>query len=494
MGAEVRSGEWSNEQRRRYREKVRQNLDVFERMLGNSSFDAEQPMTGMEMELYLVDEELNPSFSNAEVLDIIAHDAFQTELARFNVEVNVLPRLLDGANAARLEDDVRAALNAAHDKAGQAGAHMVQIGILPTLLEEHFAGDWMSANVRYAALNDAIMRARGEDIFIDISGSTGERLAMYSPSIGPEAGCTSVQLHLQVAPQQFAPTWNAAQALAAPQVAIGANSPFFCGRALWHESRIPLFTQATDTRPIELVNQGVRPRVVFGERWITSIFDLFEENVRNYPALLPELSEEDPVAVLADGGAPELAELRLHNGTIYRWNRPIYDTLDGRPHLRVENRILPAGPSVRDVVANALFYYGLLTSLAADERPVWTQMSFEAAEDNFLAAARDGLGARLYWPGYRSLTPDELVLRELLPLADAGLVAMGVDTEIRDRYLGVIEARCSARQNGATWQLEAVRRLEQRGLDRRQALTEMLRAYCDHMHANEPVHAWELPA
>src|SRR5450631_4643637 len=289
MGEEVEAVAYTREDRQRYREKVRQDLDVFEQMLTHHSFDYERPLTGMEIELSLVDEDF-----------------------------------------------------------------------LPTVMPEHFQGDWMSANLRYAALNEAMVSARGEDMFIDIQGADGERLATYADSIGPESAGISVQLHLQVPPQNFAACWNAAQVLAGPQLVVGANSPFFFGKRLWHETRTELFRQATDTRPIELKNQGVRPRVFFGERWITSVFDLFEENVRYFPALLPEISDEDPVAMLESGRTPLLPELRLHNGTVYRWNRPVYDVVNDIPHLRVENRVLPAGPTVIDTMANSAFYFGVL--------------------------------------------------------------------------------------------------------------------------------------
>ncbi|GAB96197.1 hypothetical protein BJY21_004464 [Kineosphaera limosa] len=494
MGQEVAGNEWSNEQRRRYREKVLQNLDVFERMLVTSSFDSDVPMTGMEIELYLVDESLQPSYNNTAVLEAIDDSAFQTELAQFNIECNVDPRVLNDDAMQVLEEDVRSAMNRARERSRSAGSDIVSVGILPTVTTDHFeSSEWMSANRRYLALNDAMMRARGEDMLIDIQGPTGERLALYSGSIAPESACTSVQLHLQVAPGDFAAYWNAAQALVGPQVAIAANSPFFCGKALWHETRIPLFTQAADTRPIELANQGVRPRVTFGDRWITSIFDLFEDNVRYYPSLLPEVSDEDPVAVLEGGQPPELKELKLHNGTIYRWNRPIYDTHGGRPHLRVENRVLPAGPTVADTMANSAFYYGALHTFATEDRPVWTQMSFSAAETNFRHGARDGMFGRMYWPGFNAISPDELMLRHLLPAAADGLAALGVGGQVVDHYLGIIEGRCLTRQNGATWQLDAVRRFEDAGDDRYTALTRMLAAYIERMHANEPVHTWTFP-
>ncbi|GAB47589.1 glutamate-cysteine ligase family protein [Mobilicoccus pelagius] len=494
MGQDVSGGEWSNTQRRQYREKVRQNLDVFERMLAVTSFDPGRFMTGMEMEFSLVGEDLEPAFRNDEVLAAIDDDSFVHELGRFNIEVNVDPRSLEGKGLLTLEKDVCEALAGARAAAASVGTRLAMIGMLPTIMTHHVSDDgWMSTPNRYSALNDAIMRARGEDMFIDISGPSGERVTMYSDSIGPEAACTSMQLHLQVAPADFAAYWNAAQALAGPQLALAANSPFFGGKMLWHETRIPLFTQAADTRSIEFVNQGVRPRVEFGDRWITSIFDLFEDNVRYFASLLPEVGDEDPVAVLESGEPPELAELRLHNGTIYRWNRPIYDTAGGRPHLRVENRTLPAGPTVTDVLANAAFYYGVLVHLAREDRPVWTQMSFSAASTNFRHGARDGMNARLYWPGYSSISPDELTLRHLLPLAEEGLSTLGVDRAARDTYLGVIEGRAISRQNGASWQIDTVYALEESGLDRSVALHRMLEMYLDLSEAGEPVHTWEVP-
>jgi hypothetical protein len=299
-----------------------------------------------------------------------------------------------------------------------------------------------------------------------------------------------------VAPQEFAPTWNAAQLLAGPQLALGANSPYCFGHQLWSETRIELFAQSTDTRPDELKTQGVRPRVWFGERWITSIFDLFEENVRYFPSLLPEVSDEDPVAELAAGRTPHLPELRLHNGTVYRWNRPVYDVVEvggvERPHLRVENRVLPAGPTVIDMLANSAFYYGMLRALSEDDRPVWTKMSFAAAQHNFLEAARHGMRASLYWPGLSAVSTEELVLGKLLTLAYAGLDRWGVATEVRDRFLGVIEGRARAGRNGAVWQVSTVQALQQRGMTRPAALAEMLRLYCDRMHSNEPVHTWDV--
>jgi len=460
-------------------------------MLSESRFDFERPLTGLEIEFNLVGDDFDPAMRNAEVLEAIANDVFQAEVGQFNIEINVRPSTLDGRAAEELEVELRDSLNAADERARAVGAHMVMIGALPTLMPEHLTEASISANPRYKLLNEQIFAARGEDLHIAIDGV--ERLATYADTIAPEAACTSVQFHLQVSPQDYAANWNAAQAIAGVQVALGANSPFLFGKELWRENRIALFEQATDTRPQELKAQGVRPRVWFGERWITSVFDHFEENVRYFPALLPVCDDEDPAAVLERGDTPKLAELRMHNGTIWRWNRPVYDIHRGKPHLRVENRVLPAGPTIADVMANGAFYFGLLRVLAYEDRPVWSQMSFAAAEENFNEASKRGIHAQLYWPGAGTVPVTELVLRKLLPMAYDGLAAWGVDRGVADRLLGIIERRCTTHRNGAEWQAETFHRIDDtmRG-DRRDALREMLRRYVEHMHSNVPVADWPM--
>jgi hypothetical protein len=487
VGDEVAAKVFTGEDRKQYREKVKRCLDVFARMLAEARFDADRRSIGLEIELNITEETGDPALANVHVLELIADPAWQTELAQFNIEINIPPRTLEGDVLNVLETEVRASLNNAEDGAQRAHARLLMVGILPTLTEGTLDGSVLSANPRYALLNEQIFAARGEDLHLAIDGV--ERLSVYADTIAPEAACTSVQLHQLVDPSAFARHWNAAQCVAGIQLAIGANSPFFFGRELWRETRIALFEQATDTRPEELKAQGVRPRVWFGESWITSIFDLFEENVRYFPSLLPVVEEEDPVEVLERGDTPRLQELRLHNGTIYRWNRPIYDVVRGRPHLRVENRVLPAGPTVVDTLANAAFYYGIVRVLADEDRPLWTQMSFSAAEENFHACARDGIAARVYWPGLGEVPAAELVLRRLLPMAHEGLDRWGVDAADRDRLLGIVERRCVDGRNGASWQADTFHRLYER-LDRIDALREMTTRYRDLMHSNEPVHTW----
>ena len=489
MGRDVTQATFSREDRARYRAKVRRCLDVFALMLNDSRFDADRPTTGLEIELNLVDAEAQPAMCNADILADLAAPNFQTELGQFNIEVNIEPRLIAGHGLEHFEREILSSLQHADKRAGRFAAQLVLIGILPTLTQEHTVAANLSANPRFRLLNDEMSAARGEEFLLDISGV--EQMRTRTDSIAPEAACTSTQFHLQVSPDMFPRYWNAAQAISAVQVAVGANSPFLFGRRLWAETRIALFEQATDTRPAELKAQGVRPRVWFGERWVTSTFELFDENIRYFPPLLPICDDEDPAAVLDLGGVPKLGELCLHNGTVYRWNRPVYDIRDGRPHLRVENRVLPSGPTVVDLLANAAFYFGLVRSLAEADQPIWDRLPFPVAEENFYAAARAGIGARLRWPGLGEVAATDLVRDRLLPLAYDGLHRFGVDPAVAARLLGIIEARCSLGRNGATWQTEMVSRLEERyHLDRWTALRQMLHRYRDGLHHNEPVHLW----
>ncbi|MFJ6655540.1 glutamate--cysteine ligase [Streptomyces sp. NPDC091377] len=498
MGEKVVAGGIDLSDRQSYRGKLRRCLTGLERLLAEQRFDRPKNLMGLEIELNLVGSDGLPRMLNGQVLERIASRDFQTELAMFNLEVNIAPHRLGGRVFDRLAEEVRTSLAYAHRKAGEVDAGIVMIGILPTLDRDHLVSSNLSEADRYTLLNDQIVAARGEDFTLDIEGV--EHLVCTSRSIAPEAACTSVQLHLQVTPARFADVWNAAQVASAAQIAVGANSPFLFGCELWRESRPPLFQQSTDTRPPELQAQGVRPRTWFGERWISSAYDLFEENLRYFPALLPICDDEDPLTVIDAGGTPSLAELVLHNGTVYRWNRPVYGVADGAPHLRVENRVLPAGPTVTDVVANAAFYYGLVRALAEESRPVWTRLPFEAAAENFDAACRHGIDARFRWPrrgrytGTAEVDAVSLVREELLPLAAAGLDAWGIEAADRDFYLGVIEERCRRRVNGASWQVATFHRALEGGLSRDAALAATTRRYCELTRLGEPVHTWPVGA
>ncbi|WP_299541834.1 glutamate--cysteine ligase [uncultured Streptomyces sp.] len=494
MGEKVVAQAFELSDRQAYRRKLGRCLEGLERLLAREKFDKPRNLMGVEIELNLAGPDGMPRMANAEVLQRISSKDFQTELGMFNLEVNIVPHRLSGHVFDQLAEELRTGLAYAHRKAEEVDAGIVMIGILPTLGRDDLVHGNLSDVDRYALLNDQMVAARGEDFALDIEGV--ERLECTSASIAPESACTSVQLHLQVTPRRFPDVWNAAQAVAAVQIAVGANAPFLFGKELWRESRPPLFQQATDVRPPELRNQGVRPRTWFGERWIDSAYELFEENLRFFPPLLPILDDEDPLEVIEAGGTPQLAELVLHNGTVYRWNRPVYGVADGVPHLRVENRVLPAGPTVADVIANSAFYYGLVRALAEEQKPVWSRLPFEEAERNFDEACRHGIDARLRWPRsgrsgeVAEVSAVQLVLDELLPLAAAGLDAWNIEPVDRDRYLGIIEQRCRLRVNGASWQVDTYRRALDAGLGREAALAAMTRRYGDLARSGEPVHTW----
>jgi hypothetical protein len=485
MGQEVDRTTFSRHDRQRYRANVQRCVDALAAMLRDHPFARDEPMTGIEVELNLVDDDLEPAPAGQAVLDSLGSPEFQTELGRWNLELNLPPRPLPGEQWRHFEQQLLDELALARGKAQDHRTQLVE--------------DAISPDDRYLLLNEQMLTDRGEPIRLDIAGSdplsaAPEHLVADFDSIAPEAACTSMQLHLQVAPEVFPAYWNAAQCLAGVQLAVGANSPFLLGSRLWAETRIPLFEQSCDVRPPELRNQGVRPRVWFGERWISSVLDLFAENSRYFPGLIPQTDDVDPIRELDAGRIPTLSELKLHNGTVWRWNRPVYDIANGLPHVRLENRVLPAGPTAVDMVANALFFYGLLRVLVEAERPLWSYMSFDAAHENFTSAARNGMDATLYWPGTGWIHPDELVLRKLLPMAAEGLARWGVSAEVCDRYLPVVEQRCLTRRTGAAWQVAAVEALEARGASRSLALHGMFARYLEHSAANEPVHSWPLPS
>ncbi|WP_392507806.1 glutamate--cysteine ligase [Naumannella halotolerans] len=487
MGAEVNDASYTEEDRDRFAERVERSLDVLEEMLASQVFEHANPRAGMEVEINLVDEQGAPSPANTTVLTAIDDSAFVSELCQFNIELNLTPRHLGPGGLRTFEHVVRSSLNDAAARAARHDVGLAAIGVLPTAQPEDVTVTALTPNPRYALL-DQHMRALREDPF-DIVIDGAEPLHVSSESIAPEALCTSMQVHLQVAPEDFAGYWNASQAIAGIQLALGANSPFVFGHRWVAESRIPLFTQATDTRNRAERRAGVTPRVFFGDDWIGSVMDLFRVNQR-YRPLLPELTEEDPVEARAAGRTASLKELNLHNGTIYRWNRPVYDITPPGPHLRIENRVLPAGPTAVDMMANMAFYAGLTRELADRAADLWPDEPFDWARANFDAGVRDGINAIVSWPGKGQLPARELVSTVLLPRAAAGLQTYGVDAEDISHYLGVIQGRCDSGQNGAAWQTAEVAAREDAGASRNEALSSMMRTYLMRMHRNQPVHTW----
>ncbi|MEO3756829.1 glutamate-cysteine ligase family protein [Mycobacterium sp. B14F4] len=460
-------------------------------MIDGGWFVGDEHTVGMEVELNLVDPLGRPRLVNDAVLARLERTDMQHELGQFNVELNVAPRRLVGQVLRHTEAELVEVLEISRARIECLGTRIVAVGMLPTLGAEHLTVERISANPRYALMNRRMRAARHRPFNVSVIDSC-EPLEFTTDSVAPEAAATSLQLHLRVPPDRFAHYYNAAQMIAGAQVAVAANAPFLLTRLAWQETRITLLEQLLDTRRPREVKANAPSRVRLGDRWISGPVELFDDLVRLYPPMFPILTDEDPDAMLEAGHAPALRELRLHNGSVWRWNRPVYDVQDGHPHFRIENRVLPSGPTAIDMVANAAFYYGLVRALVDHEPFPWRAVPFAAAERDLHRAARDGLAARLYWQGEEH-SVDKLTRDVLLPAAAAGLDSWGVDGTDRDRYLGVIEDRVRTGRTGAAWQTATVCRLENRGLGRIAALREMTRRYVEHARTDAPVHEWPLP-
>ncbi|KZS57955.1 hypothetical protein A4G26_02200 [Mycobacterium kansasii] len=476
---------------REVRDRLGRCVAALRRMVDDGWFTGHQDSIGMEVELDLVDPLGRPRLVNDAVLARLGRADMQHELGQFNVELNLAPRRLHGSVLRDSESDLAEVLDGCRARIEPLGTRLLAVGMLPTLSAEQLTVERISHNPRYELLTSRMSAARQRPFLVRIVDGC-EPVEFTTDSVAPDAATTSLQLHLRVAPDRFAAYYNAAQAIAGAQVAVAANSPYLLGRQAWQETRITLLEQLLDTRRREEVRAGAPARVRLGDRWIVGPVELFDDLVRLFPPLFPMLEAQDPDAALQAGDAPTLRELRLHNGTVWRWNRPVYDVQGGQPQLRIENRVLPSGPTAVDMVANAAFYYGLVRSIAdstdSDAAPS-RQLPFAAAEQNLHRGARDGLAARLHWQGGEQPV-ERLVGEWLLPAAAAGLDAWGVDAADRDRYLGVVEARVRTGQTGAAWQTGVVRRLEDGGMPRITALHEMTRRYAENAHAGAPVHEW----
>lgn len=413
---------------------------------------------------------------------------FQTEVALFNLEANLGPRSLQGRFLRELEADLSGVVEIARDAAHALGIEVLLTGILPTLRREDLAEKNLTPEARYRALNDSSLVAHGGAIRLLIDGI--ERFEVQFDSVVVEGANTSLQLHLQVAPEQAARLYNLSQLITAPLLAAAANSSVLLHKRLWHETRVAVFERAFDDRSASQVSRGVPTRVGFGSFWLrNSLVELFRDNIARYQVIMTRSSLEDPMEMLERGGVPELAALALHNGTVWRWNRPCYGITDGKPHLRIESRVLPGGPTVLDEVANAALFYGMMIALDEEYGDVGQRLPFSEARTNFLSAARSGLSSRFRWLDGRSVDARELLTGELIPAAREGLFQVGVPGEDVERYLGVIEARVETGQTGAQWLLDTVSSVPEES--RAEHCAAAAQAMLDYQRSNTPVHAWK---
>lgn len=465
------------------------DLQALEKMLENGLIESGVRRFGCEQEMFLVNRAWRPAPVAMEVLERLDGEAFTTELARFNLEMNVEPMILGGACLSTLQESIEELLDMAREAASEEGADVVLAGILPTLGKSDLTLDNISPMPRYYALNESLTRMRGRAYRLQIQGR--DELQIEHDSVMLEACNCSCQVHLQVDSTEFAPMYNAAQAMTGPVLAAAVNSPVLFGKRLWAETRIALFRQSIDTRSTSVHLREFSTRVRFGDRWVKeSVAELFQEDIAQFRVLLAQETVEDPFEQLAAGDIPRLQALQLHNGTVYRWNRPCYGISEGKPHLRIECRVLPSGPTVLDEVANAAFWIGLVLGAKHEYGDITERLSFADAKYNFLTASRQGLDAGFRWVDGQSVTAPELILETLLPLARAGLEAY-VDRSEIDKYLGVIHDRVQSRGTGSDWMMRSLSEMEDRG-SRSERMTALTAAIANRQSERKPCHEWEL--
>ena len=445
---------------------------------------------GAEQEMFLVDRDLRPAPISMELLDGFSESRLTTEIARFNLEANLTPRLIIGDCFTRMKRELDELLAKARGRAAQFQADSLLAGILPTLRPADLTLDNLSPNPRYHELNRAVSQARGGPFLIHIKGV--DELQIEHDNMMMESCNTSFQIHFQVGPREFANSYNIAQAITAPVLAAAVNSPILFGKRLWHETRLALFQHSTDARSRAQLARSMPTRVGFGERWVKhSVLDLLHDQVTRFRPIMITLPDENSLQVLSRGELPTLSALFLHNGTVWPWNRACYGVANGVAHLRIENRALPAGPTVVDEVANAAFFTGLMLALPQEYGDITERMNFDDAKANFFAAARYDLHAQLTWLDGKTSSAAALVRDHLLPLARQGLRSMNIDAGDVDTYLGIIDERVKTRQTGARWLLNSLvslENLEPQDLRHREIAARMLAEQKE----GRPVHEWEI--
>jgi len=488
MGEQDIRDQANSEEMRTFMRALLEDVRALERMIREEAFETGVRRIGAEQEMFLVDRGMRPTNRALAVLENLPRQWFTTELGQFNLEANLSPQVLDGKCLSLMEAELVDLLGQARVAAEKEGAQIVLTGILPTLKQSDLGLDSMTPIPRFYRLNQVMRDLRGGEFRTYIKGV--DELQITHDNVMLEACNTSFQVHFQVTPGEFAKLYNVAQVVTAPVLAAAVNSPVLLRHRLWHETRVALFQQSVDTRSELHAQRGGRMRVSFGDEWVNdSVLEIFREDIARFRVLIATELDEPPGEVLDRGGVPQLNALRLHNGTIYRWNRPCYGISNGLPHLRIENRVLPAGPTVIDEIANAAFFFGLMCAITEEYGDVRKAISFDDAKANFVAAARYGLHARLEWFGGKSYDAEDLISSQLLPVAREGLLAHGIDADDVDRYLEVIRLRVESRRTGAQWMLDSLEGMSNARPDERyRSLTSSL---LERQKRGEPVHTWE---
>ncbi len=476
MGLEIEKPDYTGADFEKFHRKLMHETALLRRLFDTNAFKSCHEIGGYELEAWLVDQTTQPAPINQAFINRLSNPLVVHELSRFNVELNSEPHELRGNALSLMQTDLSGLWQSCMETAATLEARLVMMGTLPVLDNAHLTMANMSEVERYRVLNEQILKLRrGLPIRLDISGRDHLQSSHYDVML--EAAATSFQIHLQVRPEHAVRYYNASVLASAPLLAVAANSPFLFGRDLWAESRIPLFEQAVNTNREGLTDQTGHSRVTFGHDWCKeSVFELFEENIASYPVLLPTLN---------DGDEKNLWHLRLHNGTIWRWNRPLIGVDDAGYHLRIEQRVVPAGPTIIDMIANAALYYGLVVSLANEKDAPESQLNFSQVKGDFYTAAERGLDADIHWPGIGKLNVRELLMNHLLATARSGLARLAIANTDIDNLLGVIHARVESGQNGTNWQRNY--HYHHKG-----SMQEMTEAYIKNQQSFRPVHEWSI--
>jgi len=480
----------SKSSRQEFMKSLLEEVRALEAMLDKGMVESGVSRIGAEQEMFLIDEACKPALTGLEVLKKLDDERFTHELGLFNIEANLSVQELKADCLRRMENEAQEVYAKARKAAHQCDSEIALVGILPTLTLDNLGLDSMVPIPRYHALNEAIMALRGNDLQFTINGT--DQLVVKHDNLMFEACNTSFQVHFQVSPQDFARLYNIAQTVTAPLLAAAVNSPLLLGKRLWHETRISVFEYSVDARSTTHQTRGLKPRVHFGNNWVDkSVTEIFKEDIARFRVILTTETEDDPLAMVAQGIAPKLKALCLHNGTVYRWNRACYGVHNNIPHLRIENRVIPSGPTVIDEIANTAFFVGMMAGMADQYGDVRELVTFDDIKANFLAAARGGIRAQMNWFGDTHMPVRKLILDELLPLAEHGLQKYKVDQKDIDRYLGVLHDRVSTRRNGARWALESLNEMHGRGTED-QRLRCLVGSMVEQQATGVPISEWLL--
>jgi CBS domain-containing protein len=476
----------SKKDRANYIYHLLKDIEALDVMIQKDMIEKSPIRVGAEQEFCLVDEEFLPSCNGVGILEDINDDHFTTEIGCYNLEINLDPAELKGDCFSKVEKQLTTLLNKAEAAANKKQTKTLLTGILPTLTLNHIGVENMTPKQRYFVLNDSIKESRKQDFNIHIKGV--DEVNLLHDSVMLEGCNTSFQIHLQIDPDDFTDSYNWAQAISGPILSACTNSPFLFGKELWSETRIALFTQSVDTRANSFLLNEKQSRVSFGSNWATgTVADIFRDNVSRFRSLITTEFEKDSVQLIEKGKIPKLKALNLHNGTVYRWNRPCYGVGGGKPHLRIENRYIPSGPTTTDEIASMVFWVGVMRGRPKTYNNIHEKWDFKNVKTNFFNAARYGMNTQFYWNGV-SVPSHKLILEELIPMAYKGLYKMGVAPKDVEYYLKVIENRVKG-NNGAEWMTKSYRNLL-RTKKRFEALQTLTAKIYDKQQKGFPVSTW----